>query len=369
MVRPMARLNPEQDFHGWLPIRTWQVDGQWRVDWCWFGEQRLTQPFFRDDVESALRLPFNQAFRRETGLDALHQWQVDSPGLAPTALIFHASRCGSTLMAQMLAALEGNVVLSEPPPLDNLLRAHRVDPEAAPLQPTWLAALLSAYGQRHRGDEQRLFIKLDAWSVFDAPMLLALYPQVPRVFLYRDPVEIVVSQLRQPGMHRVPGLPGPSALDLPKQEALRLTPAEYTSRTVGAILWQGLELCRRHGALAVNYQELPDACWGRLAPVFGMHDEHLPRLRETASFDAKQPSQSFQPDSQGKHEAADQALRETVETWAGEAYRALERWRLTEPKKESSSTGQGFLTTVHPDSGDVTCSSVNLRPDSRIVAK
>jgi len=55
----MARMTPEQDFHGWLPIRVWQVDGQWCVDWCWFGDQRLTQPFFRDDVERALRLPFN----------------------------------------------------------------------------------------------------------------------------------------------------------------------------------------------------------------------------------------------------------------------------------------------------------------------
>lgn len=332
----MASVNTAQDFSGWLPIRAWFQDGEWRLDWCWFGEQRLTRPFFRDDVDQALRLPFNQAFRRETGLQALLDWQAASPGLPPTALIFHASRCGSTLMAQMLAALDDNIALSEPPPLDNLLRAHRLDPEAAPRQPAWLAALLSAYGQRRQGSEQRLFIKLDAWNVFEAPLLLALYPEVPRVFLYRDPLEIVVSQLRQPGMHRVPGLLGSSALDLPAEEALRMTPAEYTSRTVGAILQRGLELCQRHGAVAVNYQELPDACWGRLASVFAVHDAHLPQLRETAGFDAKQPSQSFSADSQSKREAADEGLREIVEYWAGDAYRALEKWRETEGKKESS---------------------------------
>jgi hypothetical protein len=326
----MASVNTEQDFSGWLPIRAWLQNGEWRLDWCWFGEQRLARPFFRDDVDQALRLPFNQAFRRETGLQALLDWQAESPGLPPTALIFHASRCGSTLM-------DDNIVLSEPAPLDNLLRAHRLTPEAAPRQPAWLSALLSAYGQRRQGNEQRLFIKLDAWSVFEAPLLLALYPEVPRVFLYRDPLEIVVSQLRQPGMHRVPGLLGPSALDLPAEEALRMTPAEYTSRTVGAILRQGLALCQRHGAVAVNYQELPDACWGRLASVFAVHDTHLPRLRETAGFDAKQPSQSFSADSQSKREAADESLRETVEYWAGDAYRALEQCRETKDEKESSS--------------------------------
>ncbi|WP_285961083.1 sulfotransferase family protein [Pseudomonas tohonis] len=335
----MASVNPEHDFSGWLPIRAWRQDGKWRLDWCWFGEQRLTRPFFRDDVDQALRLPFNQAFRRETGLQALLDWQAASPGLAPTALIFHASRCGSTLMAQMLAGLDENVVFSEPPPLDNLLRAHRLDPQVASEQPRWLFALLSAYGQRRRGDEQRLFIKLDAWNVFEAPLLLALYPEVPRIFLYRDPLEIVVSQLRQPGMHRVPGLLGPSALDLPAEEALRMPPAEYASRVVGAILQQGLELCRQHGAIAVNYLELPDACWGRLAPVFDVRDVHLPRLRDIAGVDAKQPSMSFSADSQGKREAADEALYETVENWAGEAYRALEKWRQTEARKESSGKG------------------------------
>lgn len=333
----MASVNSEQDFSGWLPIRAWFQKGEWRLDWCWFGEQRLTRPFFRDDVDHALRLPFNQAFRRETDLQALLDWQAVSPGLPPTALIFHASRCGSTLMAQMLATLDDNIVLSEPPPLDNLLRAHRLDPKATLHQPAWLAALVSAYGQRRQGNEQRLFIKLDAWNVFEAPLLLALYPEVPRVFLYRDPLEIVVSQLRQPGMHRVPGLLGPSALDLPTQEALRMTPAEYTSRTVGAILRQGLALCQQHGAVAVNYQELPDACWGRLASLFDVHDAHLPRLRETAGFDAKQPSQSFTADSQSKREAADEGLRETVEYWAGKAYRALEQWRMTKQEHESSS--------------------------------
>ncbi|MNF39357.1 hypothetical protein D3C84_203250 [compost metagenome] len=323
----MEGMNMSEDLHGWLPIRVWRRDGEWRVDWCWFSEQPLTRPFFRDDVDLALRLPFNQAFRRETPLAALLDWQAASPGLAPDALIFHASRCGSTLLAQLLASSERNIVLSEPPPLDSLLRAHFIDPDAAAQQPGWVRALLSAYGQRRRGSEERLVIKLDAWNVFEAPLLSGLYPATPRIFLYRDPLEIVVSQLRQPGLHSVPGLLGPSALDFSEDEARAMSPLDFASRSIGRILEQGLELCRRHGGLPVNYNELPDALWERLAPLFDVRETEVPRLRQLAAFDAKQPAMWFSADSQRKREAADDRVREAVDRWARAAYEALEGLR------------------------------------------
>lgn len=59
------------NLHGWLPIRIFARQDQWRVDWCWFGDTPLHQPFFREAVDEALRLPFNQAFRRETPLATL----------------------------------------------------------------------------------------------------------------------------------------------------------------------------------------------------------------------------------------------------------------------------------------------------------
>ncbi|MFJ4391777.1 sulfotransferase family protein [Pseudomonas soli] len=324
----MASVNTPMDFHGWLPIRLWQGDAGWRVDWCWFGEQRLTRPFFRDDVDQALRLPFNQAMRRDTDVSALLDWHARSPGLTPSALVFHASRCGSTLIAQLLASQARNIVLSEPPPLDNLLRAARQDPSAGAWQADALRALCSAYGQRRRGDERQLLIKLDAWNIFDAPLLTALYPQVPRVFLYRDPLEIVVSQLRQPGMHRVPGLLGASGLDSVLTEAQGMGAAQYTCRMVGEILAAGLALCEREGAIAVNYSELPDAVWGRLAPLFGILPGEVADLQAVAAFDAKQPAMNFSADGQRKRDEASDEVRAAVARWALQPYNALESIRL-----------------------------------------
>jgi hypothetical protein len=168
--------NGRLNFDGWLPIRIWPVAEQWQVDWCWFADTTASA-FFRDAVEEALRLPFNQAFRRQTPLSVLTEWQAQSPGLAPSAFILHASRCGSTLISQMLARLDDHIVVSSPP-LDALLRGELPEAERRAA----ISGLLSAYGQRRRGIEQRLVIKLDAWNIGEWPLLQACFPDTPWLF-------------------------------------------------------------------------------------------------------------------------------------------------------------------------------------------
>lgn len=312
----MERLNLE----GWLPIRVWQPAGEWQVDWCWFGDTPLHQPFFREAVDDALRLPFNQAFRRQTPLAALGEWQAESPGLAPSAFIFHASRCGSTLISQMLARLDNHIVISEPPPLDALLRGDlpAVERRVA------IEGLLSAYGQRRCGSEQRLVIKLDAWNIAELPLLRECFPETPWMFLYRDPLEIAVSHLRRSGMHMVPGMIGASGLDdeLPVESR-----EDYIARRVGRLLSTGLAHCREFGGLVVNYSELPDAMAGRLAGFFGLEDGQREQVFAAVGRHAKQPSEVFVGDSDSKRREASALLIERVERWARTPYKALEKGR------------------------------------------
>lgn len=311
------------DFTEWLPIRAFEQAGNWQLDWAWFGTTPLARPFFSDDVDEALRLPFNLALRRQTGLDALLDWQARSPGLEPSLLVFHTSRCGSTLLAQLLRALPGHVVLSEPPPLDAVLRAHYRDPGASAWQAETVRALCSAYGQRRRGDETRLVVKLDAWNLFEAQLLRRLYPEVPCLFLYRDPLEVVVSHQRQPGLHAVPGLLGPSGLDgLPGREAL--APGDYLAWMVGQLLQAGLDLCAAGEAVPLNYRELPGALWGRLGPLLGIDPAAVPHLQAVAGHDAKRPAMAFSADGEAKRSEADDATRAAVERWARAPYEALE---------------------------------------------
>lgn len=308
----MERLN----LQGWLPIRVWQQAGEWQVDWCWFGDTPLHQPFFREAVDDALRLPFNQAFRRQTPLAVLSDWQEISPGLTPSAFVFHASRCGSTLISQMLARLDDHIVISEPPPLDSLLRSGLPAAERRRA----IEGLLSAYGQRRLGSEQRLVIKLDAWNIAELPVLRECFPDTPWMFVYRDPLEIAVSHLRRPGMHMVPGMIGASGLDDDQPFDSR---EDYIARRLGRLLGLGLAQCREFGGLAVNYSELPGAMAGRLAGFFGLEGVQREQVFAAVGQHAKQPTEVFVGDSDSKRREASPLLVERVERWARGPYQAL----------------------------------------------
>lgn len=324
----MAGLNDAvADWSDWLPIRAWRSDREWAIDWCRFGQQPLCEPFFRDSVEVALRRPFNLAFGRRTGFDALLDWQARSPGVAPTAFVFHASRCGSTLLAQVLAGLASHVVLSEPPPLDAVLRAHHDDPSVADTQPAWIAALLSAWGQRRRGTERALVAKLDAWNIFELPLLRRAFPSTPWIYLYRDPLAIVASHLQEPGRHMVPGLVGASPLAMAMDPHAMVSRPEYVARVTGLLLAAGFEQCRSHGGIAVNYDELPQAIGGRLAGVLGVDPSDAARAVSGLQRHSKRPREAFEPDDLRKHEALDEGVREQVARWATPPYRALEALR------------------------------------------
>jgi hypothetical protein len=324
----MAGLNHARaDWSDWLPIRAWRSDREWGIDWCHFGQQPLCEPFFRDSVEVALRRPFNLAFGRRTGFDALLDWQARSPGVAPAVFVLHASRCGSTLLAQVLAGMASHVVLSEPPPLDAVLRAHHDDPSVAESQPAWIAALLSAWGQRRRGTERALVAKLDAWNIFELPLLRRACPDTPWIYLYRDPLAIVASHLEEPGRQMVPGLIGASPLALAMDEHTMVSRAEYVARVTGLLLATGLEQCATHDGIVVNYDELPEAIGGRLAGVLGLDASDAARAGSGLQRHSKRPREAFESDDLRKHEALDATVREHVARWAMPSYLALERLR------------------------------------------
>src|SRR5688572_7060783 len=109
---------------GWVPFRLFSRGGEPWVDWVHLGDARFTEPFFEQTIRRCLRHPADALFRHQTPLTALSELYRQRPGLTPAGFVFHWSRCGSTLVAQMLAALEQSTVISEAGPLDAVLRAN-----------------------------------------------------------------------------------------------------------------------------------------------------------------------------------------------------------------------------------------------------
>ncbi|MEK6299953.1 MAG: sulfotransferase family protein [Acidobacteriota bacterium] len=323
---------------GWVPIRLYWNGGMPFVDWCWVGTRRFTDPFFDHTINECMRLPFSVLFRPQTPIEMLRERHKLMPGLEPRGFIFHMSRCGSTLVSQMLAALEGSVVLSEAGPVDAVLRAQFRNPSLGdPQRAEWLRWMVSAISQRRRGDETHLFIKFDSWSTLELPLIHRAYPGVPWIFVYRDPVEVLVSQLGKRGAHMMPGTIEPALFGMNLAEAFSMQSEEYCARVLALTCEAALRHHESCPGLMVNYEQLPDVVSTELAGFFGVEvsDSILEAFARVARLDAKNPSVAFESDSQSKQGAASEAARQAAERWLAPLYERLEAVRLGNPARQS----------------------------------
>jgi hypothetical protein len=302
----------EHDLTDWTPIAVGLRDGEPVIRWCFTEGIEFTDPFFDQTIDRALQHPFRLLFWRETGIAELVQHARAQPGLAPSGFIFHMSRCGSTLITQMLAALPEALVMSEPGPLDALIRAGYVD---------HLPAMLSALGQRRTPLQQRLVVKLDAWAILHLDAIRGAFPDTPCTFVYREPVEVIVSQLNHRGYHMVPGtMPGIAIQhDLP--------PEEYIAAVLGHLCEAAVAAASREDLKLVGYTELPDVVAGTIAPMFhfDVQPHHHELMRAAATRDAKNPCLPFDADTVAKQLRASDAIRAAAERHVDAAYRELRR--------------------------------------------
>ena len=301
------------------------------VDWMYLGSEPLREAFFDMDVQRKLGSPFHNIFRRQTPMDALAEWHAARPGMAPAGFIFHVSRCGSTLVCRTLDAAGGNLVLSEAFAIEAVLRAHlRVNGVTRGVQSCWLRWMVSALGQPRPGIE-RLFIKFDAWAIAELPVIRRAFPFTPWIFLYRDPIEVLVSHLLTPSGWALPGALHPALVNIPVQEAATLDSEDYCARALARLYQFGLSHAVRDGGLLVNYAELPEAMWVRVAPHFGLtvDDNLVERMQQCALFDSKYPRERFESDSEDKRAFAMPRQRELAESWIAPVYRQLEELRRT----------------------------------------
>jgi hypothetical protein len=300
---------------GWIPVAVdTNAPAGPVVEWCRFGETRFAEPFFEQTVRRARARPFNLAFRPRTALEE------ETPGPLPAGLIFHLSRCGSTLVGRMLAALPETVVLSEPPPVDHVMRARAGEEARA----RWLRALVAAF--THGSGARRLFIKLDAWHALELPLFARAFPDVPWIFLYRDPLEVLVSHARQMSW-MMAAANAPDLLGVSVPDAMRIPRAEYHARVLARIC----EHAVRHagGERFVSYAQLPDAALTRIPALFGLapSDAERAAMRAVATYHAKLPQARFVPDAAEKQDAADPEVRAAAERWLMPLYARLEAAR------------------------------------------
>lgn len=195
-------MNQPSLLFNYLPIKLQQDS---LVSWLHAGAISFTDPFFDETIGKIKRLPENRRrYISVSSTDVLEQGARELDSIKPSAIIFHVSRCGSTLLSQLLGLDATNIMLAEIPFFDDLLRSKykgtNQDCSNA------LPYAVQFYGQRRTGNEKHLFIKTDSWHLFFYEQWRNLYPDIPFILLYRRPDEVIHSQMRRKGLHAVPGL-------------------------------------------------------------------------------------------------------------------------------------------------------------------
>jgi hypothetical protein len=316
---------------GWLPVQVALAGGAPVVDWAWFGDRPLSEAFYEGAIRWALSRTFNSVFRFQTPISDVSAWAASLPAVRPSGFIFHMSRCGSTLTAQMLARSPANIVVSEAAPIDAVAQLARLHPDFAGERGADLMRdMVSVFGQVRDPGSRRLFVKLDGWHALMLPLFRRAFPDTPWVFLYRDPLEVMVSQLRQRGSQMVPQFVPPSfyGIDLPTG----VPDEDYCAQVLAATCEGALSGASLGGGLMVNYHDLPGALFTRILPHFGVAPDQAEadRMAQAARFDAKSPGSAFTPDSAEKRAEAKPALAEICARRLADSYRRLEALRAAQ---------------------------------------
>ena len=312
---------------GWQPFAL--EFGPYGPELVWgCGAARAGQVFHELTAFELRALPLNRFFAVRTPLSAAFVAVLVAEALPVAGVIYHMSRCGSTLVAEALKVWPGMRVLSEPSLLDSAIMLARSGHD-----PDWmlLRGVIAALAQP-AGKDSAVCFKLDAWHTL-ALVEIRRVVAAPWLFVYRDPVEVMVSHARAPGRHTVDGLVPDMVVADGNDLAIEHTPETYAARVIGAIC--AAIVPHADAARLLNYNELPAALTTRLPAALGLNPKapDLAHLAEVLKHHAKQPHEAFSDDRAAKQAEASAALRRRVTKWIEPHYAALEAIRLQCPTR------------------------------------
>ena len=161
-------------------------------------------PMFRDLVQrsNCARTSFSYDLKKIVTLATAYD-NSNVRTIPPAAFVFHESRCGSTLVANALTAMdpERHRVYSESQPPVMAIKAcglpgsnsNRCPPHRAG---ELLKDVVYMMGRTRDLREDKLFFKFQSVSSKYLDVVMDAFPNTPWIFVYRDPVQIMMSQLR-----------------------------------------------------------------------------------------------------------------------------------------------------------------------------
>lgn len=282
----------------WIPYKLIFENNLPLVCWCYVSDIRFEHPFFEETIARCKSHPYNSSgYRSISTLETMIDWAETFTDTAPISFIFHISRCGSTLLSQLIGLNKKHTVLAEVPFFDELLRLpYKLKNRDEQFQKKILRAAIKLVGQNRFGNEEHLFIKTDSWHICFYQIYRELYPTSPAIFLYRSPDEVVSSHQKHRGMQAIPNLIEPELFGFNENDVKELSLDAYTAKVLEKYLLLFEEIISTDSlAMQIDYKQGATD----MIHLIGKHlninweEEHLKQINTRSLFHSKHPEQNF----------------------------------------------------------------------------
>lgn len=270
-----------------------------------------------------------------------------SQTIPPSGFVFHESRCGSTLVANNLAGVnpDQHRVYSESAPLITAMKmiAHDIevgDTENVPNEALqFLQSVVTLMGRTPNPHETKLFFKIQSIGTTYAHGLRLAFPDVPWIFVYRDPVQVMMSHMPEYTENAVCLRSRRNASNGLKDFVQEMSKRSFRSLSTYEMCAAHLSyLCQcmidehrtSNTGRMVNYDDLPNILLEDIFPHYfqiPITDVERERVKQVSSKYSKGrvvKSRIWMEDSKQKDERASMELKTAAEAFLYGNYRLLQ---------------------------------------------
>ena len=310
-------------------------------------------PMFRDVVNNSpqcnkpdiVRVDFKEA------VDLVREFDTDNTDNLPMILdlkgvVFHESRCGSTLSSNAMMALhpEKHRVYSESSPPAIAFRICGEDysdcsPQASA---NLLKDVIYMMGRSNDPKEENLFFKFQSVKTRTLESFRLAFPTTPWIFLYRNPIEVMMSQLDVPHTSQANCVRSKRSsplikqfIDLTQYEFDDLLDEELCAIHLATICESALRSLEHADGVGMAVKYSPDLVHDFLDTVFPKHfrilvdQDGIARVKKIAGTYSKnrgmQSEGEFKPDSKEKEKSAPKIMKEAADEFLAPVYQKLEK--------------------------------------------
>ena len=317
---------------GLVPVAIDHTNGG-RLLWADLGDHPFREWQFLFTVKylaeaELLREAFN------TDIRILTDDRVVNQGIKPSGFVFHISRCGSTLMAKALARSPTHVVITQGGPLQRGFWAYLTDNWRKPIHSSPEALhmfrnLVLAMTRPRRPEQKKAFVKFISWNILYADFISSAYPDVPALFLYRDPVEVIASVMNETtavlhakGTREAAFLTGTSV-----DNTTDMSDTDYLAKCYARYFEEVLDSSAPQLSY-LNYSDLQADCFAEiLSRGLGFDPEAsvLALMTKQFQFHSKDDGdkENFEADSEWKRKSMPRKDRDMIRQLCGESLASL----------------------------------------------